>query len=227
MTAPLVVVTGTGTGIGKTYAAAALVATWHRVLAERGLPASVAGLKPVESGGTEDGDLLGRMSTFHVKRFQAPYLLRRPVSPHLAARDEGIRIDLERIRDVVDRVREEADAVVVELPGGLYSPLDGRTTNADLTRELAPSRTVLVAPDRLGVLHDVTAALRASSADGVPIHAIVLSSPLEPDASTGTNATELAALTDVPVAAVLPRADLTSTIADGRLVPLVERIVTR
>ncbi len=44
MTAPLLVVTGTGTGIGKTVIAAGLVATWGR----RGF--RVAGVKPIESG---------------------------------------------------------------------------------------------------------------------------------------------------------------------------------
>jgi len=53
MKAPLIVVTGTGTEIGKTHVAGALLLAWARVLAEAGMgDATVVGLKPVESGVT-------------------------------------------------------------------------------------------------------------------------------------------------------------------------------
>jgi len=79
---PLLVVTGTGTEIGKTHTACALASAWGR-------SAKVAAVKPIESGGTADGDALGRVSTFHVTRCRAPYMYANPVSPHLAGRREG------------------------------------------------------------------------------------------------------------------------------------------
>lgn len=212
-TAPLVVVTGTGTGIGKTHFTAALVATWANALREAGRPAAVAGIKPVESGvprGADgpDGTTLGRMSTFHVKRFPAPYLLARSVSPHLAARDEGVAIDLDRVVQFVASVRNAADAVALELPGGLFSPLSPTTTNADLVLALSPSATLLVAPDRLGVLHDVAATTRAAAATSVALRGIILVAPEVSDPSTTTNAAELPLVTTVPVLASLGRASV-------------------
>ena len=199
--APLVAVTGTGTEIGKTHAAQALLATW----AAAWPGARLVGLKPVETGGTSDGDALGRMSTFHVKRFQAPYMLKRPVSPHLAARDEGLTIEVAPIVAQVEAARRATDGVLVELAGGLFSPLAPGVLNLDVLCALQPSATVLVAPDRLGVLHDVIGTLRAASAS-VRIDWVLLSSPREEDTSTGTNADELGAFVDVPVAGTLPRA---------------------
>ncbi len=195
---PLVVVAGTGTGIGKTHVAAALVRAW----APRG---RIAGLKPIESGGRADIELLGRMSTFHVQRLQPPYMLARPVSPHLAARGEGRRIDAATVVRWVESVRRESDGVVVELAGGFFSPLAPGLLNADLAAALRPDAVVLVAPDRLGVLHDVGAVTRA--VPGV-FSGIVLSAPETADASTGTNAAELALVTDVPVLASFPRAPI-------------------
>jgi dethiobiotin synthetase len=64
-------------------------------------------------------------------------------------------------------------------------------------RAIEPSVTILVAPDRLGVLHDVTACARK---------VIVLSAPRTPDASTGTNAAELESLGIAHVIASFPRA---------------------
>ena len=207
MTAPLVVVTGTGSGICKTGVSTGRVAAWGR----RGL--SGAGLKPIESGidpaaaATGDVGELGRVSTFHVTRFTPPYLLVDPVSPHLAARREGRTIDLRVIVDWVAPIRAAADATVLELPGGLFSPLTDALTNADLLTALSPSKVVLVAPDRLGVIHDVLATTRAARAEGIAIDGLILSSVTALDGSVGTNAAELArVLPTVPVLAVLPRA---------------------
>jgi dethiobiotin synthetase len=159
---------------------------------------ATAGLKPVETGGTSDVLELGRASTFHVTRFTSPYLLTDPVSPHLAARREGRTIELPVIGAWVDRIRSQAEAVVLELAGGLFTPLGDAITNADLVRFLHPSRVVLVASDRLGALHDVLTTMRAARSDGVAIDAVVLSAPEQPDLSTGTNAAELGRMLATP-----------------------------
>lgn len=216
MSARLVVVSGTGTEIGKTQLAAALVLAWGREPRGSGPKARgprVAGIKPVESGVTaelgDDATLLERLSTFHVKQ-RPPYMLRRAISPHLAARLEGRTVELSPILAYARSAAEAADGVVLELPGGLFSPLAVGLTNADVVAALAPETHLLVAPDRLGVLHDVVATLRAVRATipGAAPTALVLVTPAVADTSTGTNAAELARLVDVPVAAVLPRASV-------------------
>jgi len=230
--APLVVVTGTGTGIGKTHVSAALLKQWSRALEAAGLAhAHVAGLKPVESGvvpgAVTDAQVLEQASTFHVKRFPPPYMLARAVSPHLAAADEGRVLDLEVIRAYVEAVRAEADAVAVELPGGLFSPLAPELDNAAVARALLPTAVLLVAPDRLGVLHDVAAATRAAAACGLRLDGILLVAPDQADASTGTNAAELRVVSSVPVVASLPRADVDTLAAHADLEKLLRDLVTR
>jgi dethiobiotin synthetase len=219
---PLLLVTGTGTGIGKTVVATGLVAAWAR----RGI--AVAGLKPIESGqnatGEPGGDVreLGQVSTFHVTRFTPPYLLMDPVSPHLAARREGRAIEPGVILDWLAPIRAAADAVVLELPGGLFSPLTDDLTNADLLLLLEPSKVILVAPDRLGVIHDAVATTRAARSQGIAIDGLVLSAPATRDASTGTNAAELTrVIPNVPVLGALPRAPT------AELVPHLEAVLAR
>jgi dethiobiotin synthetase len=63
-----------------------------------------------------------------------------------------------------------------------------------------------VAPNRIGVLHDIAATTRAAAACGLHIAGIVLSAPPTPDASTGSNAAEVPVVTDVPLLASIPRA---------------------
>jgi dethiobiotin synthetase len=200
----LIVVSGTGTGIGKTHFAEALL------LALRETGRRVVGLKPVESGvvpgseGDSDSARLSRASSFHVKHEAAVFP--DPVSPHLAARWRGVTLQAEALEAPLQAARIQADAVVAELPGGLFTPLAPDLLNADLAARLRPDALLLVAPDRLGVLHDVTATARAASAMSLDLTAIVLMAPEEPDRSTGLNAPELPPLVSIPVFGPLPRA---------------------
>ncbi|MDC3952214.1 ATP-dependent dethiobiotin synthetase BioD [Polyangium jinanense] len=207
-----IVVIGTGTGVGKTHAGVALVA------ALASARVSVAGLKPIESGVPSepsstiatDASALAAFSTFHVKH-PLPYALPDPVSPHLAARRLGMRIDLGRVAEWVD-AHACAEVLVIETAGALLSPLGPGLVNLDLARVLRPDHLLLVASDRLGVLHDVAVtlhALRTMAAD-LPAPLLVLQPPAVPDASTGTNAEELVELKIVPRLVVFPRAETTA-----------------
>jgi dethiobiotin synthetase len=200
----LVVVSGTGTGIGKTHFAEALL------IARRATGRTAVGLKPVESGivpggeGDSDGARLARASSFHVKHDRSVFA--EPLSPHLAARRAGIALNHDVFEAPVASARAAADDVVLELPGGLFTPLAPGVLNADVAARLRPDAVLLVAPDRLGVLHDLTATVRAAHTTPVPIAGIVLVAPEQADLSTGLNASELPSLVPAPVLAVLPRA---------------------
>jgi dethiobiotin synthetase len=195
-----IVIVGTGTDVGKTHVSACLLAYAR----SRGL--RVAAYKPVATGVTSRcDDCLVHAAALGAAYVAPSYAYARPVSPHLAAREEGRPIDLSVI---VERARElTADgSLVVETAGGLHSPLADGLTNADLALGLLPAKVVLVVPDRIGVLHDVRACRLAAEARGVRVTAVVLSAPAAKDASSGTNGRELEVLGLGPVAASFPRA---------------------
>lgn len=227
---PRVVILGAGTGVGKTRVSVALL----RALTGRGH--ATLGLKPVESGvvgpasnppGSDAASLAAAASS--PTPLNSPlYALRDPVSPHLAARTQGVTIELECIQTWV---REAETAVtplvvsgmvvwsVIETAGGVFSPLSTRATNFELARALEPAIWILVAADALGVLHDVSATLQAMRArNRAPDH-VVLSGAREPDASTGCNSAELDALGITSTSAVLARND------DSGVASLVERLL--
>lgn len=215
-----VVVLGTGTGIGKTHVGVALL----RALASGGL--SVAGLKPIESGvgsGTSDAELLREAGTFHVKQ-PPPYVFAEPVSPHLAARHAGRRIEIPPVLSWIEL--SEADVTIVETAGAMLSPLSSSLTNLSLAAALAPDFLLLVAPDRLGVLHDVRAALLAfrALAPWLPQPCVVLQAPAQVDASTGTNAAELELLGVTDSVTCFPRAAMASTEARDAGLRLAQRL---
>lgn len=179
---------GTGTDVGKTYVTACLARTLR-------VHGSVLALKPIESGAAPGvagdagriAEAAGHEPVFSSWRFPSP------ISPHLAAREQGVSLDVARAADWV--VEQEAVATptfsIVELAGGVFSPLGLGITNEDLARALEPAIWVLVAPDALGVLHDVTASLRAMQRRP---DALLLSGARKADESTGRNAAELSRL---------------------------------
>jgi dethiobiotin synthetase len=215
-----VVVLGTGTGIGKTTACAALA----QALVDLGAPA-VAALKPIETGYVEEGSDAERLASVSYgitpPERHPLYCFSRPVSPHLAARDQGVAIRVETVLEWV--AHEEAACaalrrgfVIIETAGGALSPLSEQATNLDLARALEPACLLLVAPDALGVLHDVRATLTAMRAlHRSPDH-LVLSRARPADASTGNNADELPRLGLMAPSAVLaadPRREIASLAA--------------
>ncbi|MGA2450837.1 MAG: dethiobiotin synthase [Polyangiaceae bacterium] len=214
----LIVVTGTGTGIGKTHFSEALL------LAARAAHLSAAGVKPIESGVTAtgpcDADRLRAASTFHVKPFGRA--LTAPVSPHLAARHERNPIQVEPILAEIRSLRPALDLLLVELPGGLFTPIAPPILNIDLASALHPDTLLLVAPDRLGVLHDVIAATRAARIHPLRIDGIVLTPPRSPDPSFCQNAQDIPLLTEgTRVLATLPWGNPDTLAATGLLTPLL------
>lgn len=203
-----IVVLGTGTEIGKTHASIAITS------ALTAMGVSVSALKPIESGvplnpteASTDAGSLAAFSSYPAS--SPPYAFAEPISPHLAARRAQVVIDLDRITSWVNG--HAARVVLVETAGAMLSPIDKTRTNLDLTRALKPDLVLLVAPDRLGVLHDVRAALHAyrTLAPELPEALLLLQPPATPDSSTGTNAEEVEWLEIVPKAFVFPRAKAT------------------
>ncbi len=195
-----IIIVGTGTDVGKTHVAMGLLA--H--LVSRGV--RVKSYKPVATGVVGHGEDAERHAIASgAESLPSTFAYRLGVSPHLAARVENRPIELDAIA-LEARAREaQNDVLVIEGAGGLFSPLGEAITNADLVLALMPAKVVLVAADRLGVLHDVRACILASATLGVTISTLALSAPSTPDASTGTNAAELERLGLGPVGAVFPR----------------------
>jgi len=194
-------VTGTDTGVGKTFVGCALAAA----LRARGR--SVAVLKPVETGVADVPEDAYRLRTAAGDPAPlddiCPYRLRAPLAPAVAARLEGVTIDVERLVALVARRAAAADVLLVEGAGGLLVPIAGRTTWADFAAR-CELPVVIVGADRLGTINHCALTARAAAAAGLVVRGFVLSQPTGArDPSSATNANEIAALTGLPCAGVL------------------------
>lgn len=162
-------VTGTDTGIGKTLVSSAML----HLLAGSGLRA--VGMKPVAAG---LDDIDGASCNEDVERLNSagnvdaplalrcPYLLRAPMSPHLAAKEEGVRIALQPMLTAYAELAARADAVVVEGVGGFCVPFGDDLDSADLAVALGLP-VVLVVGLRLGCLNHALLTAEAVRARGL------------------------------------------------------------
>ncbi|MCY4337447.1 MAG: dethiobiotin synthase [Gammaproteobacteria bacterium] len=163
-------ITGTDTGVGKTWGTLALMAAWQA----RGLV--VNGMKPVASGSewhsgrleNEDARLIHAQCSLPVGYEQVnPYALAEPIAPHIAAAKTGIKVELDTLVAAYRGLTAGADRVVVEGVGGWRVPLaEGLQTEA-LVRRLDLT-VVLVVGLRLGCINHALLTMEAISAAGVP-----------------------------------------------------------
>lgn len=95
-----------------------------------------------------------------------PYCFTAPVSPHLAAADEGATIDPGFIREQFEALTQIADFVVVEGAGGWLAPTGETQTMADVALAL-DLPVLLVVGLRLGCLNHGLLTKRAIEASGL------------------------------------------------------------
>ena len=169
-----VLVTGTGTEIGKTVVSAVLLAHW----AGR---THVTYWKPVATGAEEGSDSheVASLAGPEVRILKECYRFGPPLSPHLAARLAGVEIEPERILSAYRRHRASVDdgLLVVEGIGGLLVPLTDRGyLLADLLKDLALP-CLVVASSQLGTINHTLLTLEALRSRGLSLAGVVLNGP--------------------------------------------------
>lgn len=165
-------VAGTDTQAGMSLAAAALL----HAAASRGL--STLGIKPVAAGCEETPDGLRSDDVLLLRQYSSiampyemsnPVSLRLPVTPHVAAAQEGRRLDAGRLEGFCRAVlMKRAGLTLVEGAGGWLVPLNGRQTLADLAK-LLQLPVILIVGLRLGCINHALLTARAIQADGLQI----------------------------------------------------------
>ncbi|HEX3592859.1 MAG TPA: dethiobiotin synthase [Pseudonocardiaceae bacterium] len=198
----ILVVTGTGTDVGKTVVTAAVAA----LAGARGR--SVAVLKPAQTGvlAGEPGDLAhvralaGDVATCELRR------LPDPLSPEAAARLAGLRpVAPAEIAATAGDLAADHDLVLIEGAGGLlvrFDPEGG--TLADVAWSLG-APVLLVAHAGLGTLNTTALTAEALVRRGIECIGVVVGRwPEEPDLATRSNLIDLPVAAGAPLLGVLP-----------------------
>jgi len=155
-------VTGTDTGVGKTVVSALLCAALDAIY-----------WKPIQTGTSEGTDRNAVMRLAQLSPLRtAPevYRFAPPVSPHLAARRAGVRIDLRRIKMPHLSLREN---LIAEGAGGALVPINGTQLMTSLMRHLGLP-VLLVTRTSLGTINHTLLSLTALRTACVDIHGVIM-----------------------------------------------------
>jgi dethiobiotin synthetase len=153
-------ITGTDTGVGKTVLSALLVAALGRQY-----------WKPIQTGAREGTDREAVMKWAAIDRgqtFPESYMFDPPVSPHLAAEQQGTAIELEQIQRPVSKW-----PLIIEGAGGVLVPINNQALMLDLMRRLdAP--VVVAARTTLGTINHTLLTVMAIRKAQLRLHGVVM-----------------------------------------------------
>ncbi|WP_417821034.1 dethiobiotin synthase [Terasakiella sp.] len=160
-------VTGTDTDVGKTIVSALLTQQLDGFY-----------WKPVQSGiiDIEDKETVQKIGNIAPERIlPCAYELREPLSPHEAARRDGVKIDLAKI------IKPQVNApLVIEGAGGVFVPLNDHNLMIDLIKQM-DCEVIVVARSGLGTINHTMLTLHALQNYKIPVKGVVLNGPLNPD----------------------------------------------
>jgi dethiobiotin synthetase len=164
-----VLVTGTGTGVGKTVASLALMRAWQA----KGLV--VQGMKPVAAGAysspggwvNQDAQWLRNQSSNPLAyELHNPYLFRAAVAPHLAAAQENRPLEFAVMGQALKQLEAVSDRVLVEGAGGFLVPLGAEGNWGDFCRYFSMP-VILVVGVELGCINHALLTEEAILARGI------------------------------------------------------------
>jgi dethiobiotin synthetase len=165
-------ITGTDTGVGKTYVACKLIQQYVA------LGHKVVGMKPVAAGCEFVGgawvndDVLKLEAASNVsapRELINPYSFKEGIAPHIAAEKAGVEIKINVIKQAFEELSKLADIVVVEGAGGLLVPLNNTESMADLAAALGIP-VILVVGMKLGCINHALLTLEAIQARQLALH---------------------------------------------------------
>lgn len=176
-------VSGTDTGVGKSYATGYLAKVWNasgkRTITQ----------KLVQTGNTDVSEdievhrkIMGcGMLQEDRQKLTMPEIFTYPCSPHLAAEIDGREIDFGKIEAAVGDLSAKYDAVLLEGAGGLMVPL----TRSLLTLDYAAGKgwpLILVTSGKLGSINHTLLSLEAALSHGLDVYMVMFNKyPQEED----------------------------------------------
>jgi dethiobiotin synthetase len=171
MTKPIqVFISGIGTEIGKTFCSAILV---------KALDADY--WKPVQAGNCDEPDreFVKSMTQNSASRFfEERHFLTTPCSPHLAAKIDGIRMQLNDFQ-----IPNTTRNLIVEGAGGLLVPISENHTIIDLIEHLELP-VILISKHYLGSINHTLLSIEALRQRKIPLLGVLFNGGSNPESET-------------------------------------------
>jgi len=198
-------VTATDTDVGKTYVCAGLAYALKKLGIDVGIMKPFAcGVKQKIGFSSNDLTILTNAAMVDdAEDIINPFFFPIPASPYTAAKNLGVKIDIEYVMECFRKLDEIHDIVLVEGIGGIMTPILKDYAIIDLIKDFM-ANTIIVTSSKIGTVNHTVLTCNMCKNMNIPIKGLIINN----FDSTGYPIPELerdlSALTDLPVLCSLP-----------------------
>ena len=198
-------VTATDTDIGKTYVCAGLAYALKKSGIDVGIMKPFAcGVKQKIGFSSNDLTILANAAMIDdAEDIINPFFFPIPASPYTAAKNLGVKINVEHVMECFRKLDQIHDIMLVEGIGGIMTPILKDYAIIDLIKDLM-ANTIIVTSSKIGTVNHTVLTCNMCKNMNIPIKGLIINNFDSAGYPIDELERDLSALTDLPVLCSLP-----------------------
>jgi len=198
-------ITATDTDIGKTYVCAGLAHSLKKLDIDVGIMKPFAcGVKQKTGFSSNDLTILSKAAMVNdAEELLNPFFFPIPASPYTAAKNFGVKIDINYLMKCFRKLDKIHDVMLVEGIGGIMTPILKDYAIIDLIKDLE-ANTIIVTSSKIGTINHTIMTCNMCKNMKIPVKGLIINNFDSTGYPMSDLERDLSALTDLPVLCSLP-----------------------
>jgi len=198
-------ITATDTDIGKTYVCAGLAHSLKKLDIDVGIMKPFAcGVKQKTGFSSNDLTILSKAAMVNdAEELLNPFFFPIPASPYTAAKNFGVKIDIDYLMKCFRKLDKIHDVMLVEGIGGIMTPILKDYAIIDLIKDLE-ANTIIVTSSKIGTINHTIMTCNMCKNMKIPVKGLIINNFDSTGYPVSDLERDLSALTDLPVLCSLP-----------------------
>ena len=198
-------ITATDTDIGKTYVCAGLAHSLKKLDIDVGIMKPFAcGVKQKTGFSSNDLTILSKAAMVNdAEELLNPFFFPIPASPYTAAKNLGVKIDIDYLMKCFRKLDKIHDVMLVEGIGGIMTPILKDYAIIDLIKDLE-ANTIIVTSSKIGTINHTIMTCDMCKNMKIPVKGLIINNFDSTGYPVSDLERDLNALTDLPVLCSLP-----------------------
>ena len=198
-------ITATDTDIGKTYVCAGLAHSLKKLDIDVGIMKPFAcGVKQKTGFSSNDLTILSKAAMVNdAEELLNPFFFPIPASPYTAAKNFGVKIDIDYLMKCFRKLDKIHDVMLVEGIGGIMTPILKDYAIIDLIKDLE-ANTIIVTSSKIGTINHTIMTCNMCENMKIPVKGLIINNFDSTGYPVSDLERDLNALTDLPVLCSLP-----------------------
>ena len=198
-------ITATDTDIGKTYVCAGLAHSLKKLDIDVGIMKPFAcGVKQKTGFSSNDLTILSKAAMVNdAEELLNPFFFPIPASPYTAAKNFGVKIDIDYLMKCFRKLDKIHDVMLVEGIGGIMTPILKEYAIIDLIKDLE-ANTIIVTSSKIGTINHTIMTCNMCKNMKIPVKGLIINNFDSTGYPVSDLERDLNALTDLPVLCSLP-----------------------